>query len=454
MAGVVCAVLMAHAPVIVPGISDTMRGTIANSCQAMRAAAQSVVAQQPEAVVLISPHSPRHARAFGLWTDDPAHGSFAQFRAPHIKVRLPLDRSLTEAIAAQAKLHSLDTWNIQGQSLDHGALVPLWFLVEAGWNGPTVILSLNDPRAGELGRLGQAIAAAARALPRRIAIVASGDMSHRLTHDAPCGFDPEAHRFDEAFIRLIREGDYRKIEAMPQDLRDLAAEDAVDSTLIAAAACDWQSAGHQLLHYEGPLGVGYGVAVLYSEKSSPPETRPVSPKKAEGADLPALARQSVAATLRGRSETPAKPTTPYLSSAGGVFVTIRHKTGALRGCIGTIEATTPNLVAETWRNARLAALHDPRFPPITSDELDGLRFEVSVLHAPEPITSKADLDPARYGVIVSCKDGRRGLLLPGIPEIGSCEEQLSIAKEKGGIGPNERVTIERFQVDHFDEPDH
>ena len=64
-----------------------------------------------------------------------------------------------------------------GQPLDHGALVPLWFLAEAGWKGPTVIASLNYPGEGGCTSFGEAIGAAAKSLHRRIAFIASGEMA-------------------------------------------------------------------------------------------------------------------------------------------------------------------------------------------------------------------------------------------------------------------------------------
>jgi AMMECR1 domain-containing protein len=85
--------------------------------------------------------------------------------------------------------------------------------------------------------------------------------------------------------------------------------------------------------------------------------------------------------------------------------------------------------------------------------LAGLRFEVSVLHPPEDIASAAELDPGRYGVIVSTGDGRRGLLLPGIKEIQTVAQQLLIARKKAGIGPDEPIHLQRFLVDHFEEQD-
>ena len=452
-AAVVCAVLMPHAPILVPDVGGQRGQAAQASCQAMRQAAACLMGFRPQTLVLISPHSPRRPQAFGLWAGEHLHGSFAQFNAPRARVSLPNDTPLAHAIVAEAKIRHLATWMIHEPTLDHGALVPLWFLAEAGWAGPTIVLSLTYPEDGGLTELGQAIAAGAHASHRPIAIVASGDMSHRLTPDAPGGFHPHAHQFDETFIGLIRDGAYQQIGSIDPELREVAAEDAVDSTLVAAAAVDWRTTGHKVLNYEGPFGVGYGVAILFAEKSNPAHLRPASAHSAKGKGilLPALARQSVTAALRDASQLPPPAPGQYLGERRGVFVTLRERSGMLRGCAGTILPACANLVAETWRSARLAAFEDSRFPPVQADELPHLRFEVSVLHSMENISSADELDPARYGVIVSTGDGRRGLLLPGIADIRTSRQQLALARKKGWIEPDEPVMLQRFQVDHFEE---
>src|SRR5208283_773143 len=116
---------------------------------------------------------------------------------------------------------------------------------------------------------------------------------------------------DGAFIECLRAGDYRKLPDFDPELRELAAEDAVDSTLVAAAAVNWNAAGHEVLGYEGPFGVGYGVAILYQP---PPESAPavahetgaresdvIDPGKA----LSQIARRSIEAAFRGDTEEPA-----------------------------------------------------------------------------------------------------------------------------------------------------
>lgn len=139
-----------------------------------------------------------------------------------------------------------------------------------------------------------------------------------------------------------------------------------------------------------------------------------------------------------------------LSDPGAAFVTLR--TGeALRGCIGTLAATRPTLAEEIIANAVAAAMKDPRFPPVTAVELPSLTYEVDILSSLAPVVKDHDLDPAQYGVVVE-SEGRRGVLLPAIPEIVSTHQQLTIARTKAGIGAGEPVMLYRFTVRRFREP--
>jgi AmmeMemoRadiSam system protein A len=133
----------------------------------------------------------------------------------------------------------------------------------------------------------------------------------------------------------------------------------------------------------------------------------------------------------------------------GAFVTLHSRsTGELRGCIGTIEPTSPSLAEEVIDNAISAATRDPRFPPVQAEELNDLEIDVSVLHAPEPVGGVQELDPKVYGVIVQ-RGWRRGLLLPDIPGIDDAATQVRYARMKAGIGPEERIDLERFRVERY-----
>ncbi len=447
--GVRLAVLMPHAPVLIPALAGNRYSDVAATIAAMRQVARDVIHAQPDAVIVISPHGPRHKGSFGVWDGAQLQGDLGRFGAPDVAVSLPNDVALATTIAERAELAGTSAWFIGPHRLDHGAIVPLCFLVEAGWNGPVVVLSLATAGLAADFAVGEAIAAAANRLGRRVAVIASGDMSHCLSPMAPGGYDSRAARFDEGFIRHLRQGDVPGAVDADPALLSAAGEDVIDSTAVAGAAVHWSGTGHRVLSYEAPFGVGYGVAILYEA----PEGTQVDCARSAGDGIPAefallpeIARRSLAAAFAGSPEQPPEGT-GCLAEQKAVFVTLRMANGQLRGCMGTVEPNHPNVLAETWAMARAAAFDDRRFAPLSANELETLRIEVSILHPPEPVGSPGELDPARYGVIVRARNGRSGLILPGVAEASSVESQLALARRKGGIAPQEEVELERFEVD-------
>ena len=159
-----------------------------------------------------------------------------------------------------------------------------------------------------------------------------------------------------------------------------------------------------------------------------------------------LARQAIEAYVRNGSRLKPPGTLPAgMQQQAGAFVSL-HAHGALRGCIGTIEPSEPDLASEVIHNAIMAATQDPRFPPVTAAELADLEISVDVLTPPEPVSSIDELDPKVYGVIVQSGFGR-GLLLPDLEGVDTVECQVDIARRKAGIHPSERVQLYRFRVE-------
>lgn len=132
------------------------------------------------------------------------------------------------------------------------------------------------------------------------------------------------------------------------------------------------------------------------------------------------------------------------NSRAGAFVSI-HENGELRGCIGTILPTTKCIAAEIIQNAISSSTRDPRFKPITKEELPYLDISVDILDKPVPISSPEELDVKKYGVIVT-NTNRRGLLLPNLDGVDTVEDQIAIAKHKAGIMEWESVNLQRFEV--------
>jgi len=159
-----------------------------------------------------------------------------------------------------------------------------------------------------------------------------------------------------------------------------------------------------------------------------------------------LARETIEAFVTG-GNAPGNPQWlpgEMLERKAGVFVSIK-KHGKLRGCIGTISPTCGSIALEVMQNSISSCSEDPRFQPVTEEELGSLDISVDVLSDAEPVSSMEELDVKRYGVIVT-RGPRRGLLLPNLDGVDTVEEQLSIALQKAGIYDTADYEIERFEV--------
>ncbi len=160
-----------------------------------------------------------------------------------------------------------------------------------------------------------------------------------------------------------------------------------------------------------------------------------------------LAKKTVESFIRDGKTIPPPELTPEMKEKAGVFVSI-HKSGELRGCIGTFEPQRANVAEEVMANAVASATRDPRFSPVTADELDELEYSVDVLTRPEPVKGQEQLDHKRYGVIVEC-GWRKGLLLPDLEGVDSVDYQIEICRQKAGIMPDEPVRLYRFEVKRY-----
>jgi AmmeMemoRadiSam system protein A len=139
--------------------------------------------------------------------------------------------------------------------------------------------------------------------------------------------------------------------------------------------------------------------------------------------------------------------TPEMKGRAGAFVSLKIG-GLLRGCIGTFEPTRENVAQEIIANAISSATRDPRFPPVSPEELEDLEYSVDILSKPAPVTDMTDLDPQRYGVIVE-SGGRRGLLLPDLEGVDTVDKQIEICRAKAGILASEPVKLYLFEVKRY-----
>jgi MEMO1 family protein len=451
-----------HPPIMVPEVGRGAIAEVRKSIDGMANLTQRIIDRSVETIVLISPHAPLEPEAFIAYDGPQLFGDFAKFRAPTATAHAELDDELLNEITAAAAGENLIVMRIRGD-LDHGTAVPLYFLQHNGWSGKVVALGYSFLSNEAHLRFGKCITSAIAKVGRRVAFVASGDLSHRLKPDAPAGYNPNAHLFDQEVVEAIRSGAPDQIMNIDQDLRRAAGECGYRSMLVALGLIQDANKSTEVISYEAPFGVGYLVAQLMSEppaiaggpqsSSAIPTVEPSPPATAGGSDaIPALARQTIETFVNTSSVIDVPDDLPEeLNARAGCFVSIKTHDGQLRGCIGTIEPVTDMLAEEIIANAISAATSDPRFQPVRRDELPGLKYSVDVLSAPEVCTIE-DLDPSTYGVIVEDeKELYRGLLLPNLEGIKSATEQVEIASRKAGITPGTPVKISRFRADRYSE---
>ncbi|GAB6156367.1 AmmeMemoRadiSam system protein A [Desulfosporosinus burensis] len=416
--GLVYTVFVPHPPLLVPEVGKGEERKCQASLDAYYEIARRLAQAEVETVVLISPHAPLIKDGITLAVNDSVQGNFTQFGAGQVGLSFASDpRIITQFTENLSRVVPM-----RG-AMDHGAFVPLYFLQKSGWNGKVVLVGMPLERPEEYGaRMGKIL----EDLPGRYALVASGDLSHRLKEDGPYGFDSAGPEFDQ-FIFKALQGDAKKIADLPADLVEKAGECGYRSLRLGLAA---KEGAPEVLSYEGPFGVGYLVADLYH--SSP---------------LPQWARHCLKGYLQKNDLVTSD--LPDISSSEfavkrGCFVTLKHN-GQLRGCIGTTEPWQENLALEIQHNAIAAGTQDPRFRPVQIDELDSLNFTVDVLGELEKIAGPEELDPWRYGVVVRQR-GKSGLLLPHLEGVDTVSDQISIAKQKAGISVGDPVDLWRFEV--------
>lgn len=259
---IVFAGIAPHPPIMVPEVGGEAANQVSGSIEAMREFTERITASRADTVIMISPHAPLQPRAFVAYHEPVLRGDFANFRAPATTVQAPLDAGLLDALTRVAVEDGYPVVRVEDYPLDHGTAVPLYFLLRNGWRGSLVAIGYSFLPDQDHLRFGACIHRAVAATTRRVAIVASGDLSHRLKPGAPAGYYKEAYLFDEEVADSLRACLPERIVNIDPNLRRMAGECGYRSMLVALGATRNLPLDCEVLHYEAPFGVGYMVAQI------------------------------------------------------------------------------------------------------------------------------------------------------------------------------------------------
>jgi AmmeMemoRadiSam system protein A len=458
--GVLACYLMPHPPIIVDEVGGKEVVNVKSTVEAAKTVGKEIKQLKPDTIIVISPHGPIFQDAVCLY-DFPLKGDLSRFGAKKVSMEFESDNPLKTEIIKKAAVIGLNAVRssdaailqyVIKETLDWGVTVPLYFVTKYTKQFMLLPMAFGMMSYEDLYAFGVAIQKAVVSMGRKVVVIASGDLSHKLIKGAPAGYSPQGKIFDETLVEFLKNYDVEGIASIKPDIIEKAGECGLRSIWIMLGTLDGQDVKSDVLSYEGPFGVGYCVAKFHpGEHLGLNQVKKNPHKKAEEEineqdPFVRLARQTLEDYVKHGTVSQSSNDIPevMLSERAGVFVSIK-KRGQLRGCIGTIIPTKANIAEEIRQNAISAGCDDPRFPSVRTEELPELEYSVDVLTKPEPIESKSELDPKRYGIIVK-KGYKKGLLLPDLEGVDTVDEQISIALQKAGISPFDDYKIERFQV--------
>ncbi len=442
---VIEAYMVPHPPIAVPEVGRGEEEKIRPTLNAFRRIAERIAEIQPDTIIVTSPHATMYSDYFHISPGDGARGSLGSFNAPQVTFDVKYDTDLVRKITDAAERAGIPagTDGERDPRLDHGTMVPLYFINKKYTDYRLVRIGLSGYSLDVHKSLGRAIDSAADRTDKKIVIIASGDLSHCQKEDGPYGFKPEGPEYDRRLMDVMERCALSELTGFSEDFLDRSQECGHRSFVIMSGILYSHSVTSEVLSHEATFGVGYGLAIFrIDDKNDEAEQR----KDNDAMDAYVkLARDTIFSHVKGE-KLPDLSGLPeeMMHTRAGAFVSV-HEFGMLRGCIGTISATCDNVAEEIRENAVSAVSRDPRFSPVKESELEDLEINVDVLGEAEPVASPDELDVKRYGVIVS-NGMRRGLLLPDLDGVDTVEQQISIARQKAGIGPSEKIELQRFEV--------
>lgn len=463
MKGLVSAYISPHPPIIVENIGRGEEKKCIDTINGLMKIAEDIENKKPETIIVITPHGPLFSDAIAMSIGEELYGDFGNFGHSELKYHFKNDLEIVQSIYDMAKkegiqiaLMNKEMYEMYGleDTLDHGVLVPMHFVTKKYTDFKLVHITYGLLSPIELYKFGNIIEKIAKG-KRNISIIASGDLSHRLLDSGPYSYSPKGKEFDEKIISLFKNKDLAGVISFDLDLAKEAGECGLRSFMILAGALSQHDFYPHILSYEGPFGVGYMTAIFeimgesskdYIEEIKQKIDEKIKSKRANEDKYQRLARESLEYYIKNRKymDIPEYVDSEMLSLRMPVFVSIK-KFGELRGCIGSTSPIKRNIAEEIIYFAVEAGTKDPRFSPVTEEELPFLSYSVDVLYPPKKVKSIDELDPKKYGIIVE-SGFKKGLLLPDIEGVDTVRDQIRIALNKAGIDEHEKYEISKFEV--------
>lgn len=263
--------LLPHPPIIIDKIGRGEEKKATDTIEGVKRISRDIMRKEPSTIVVITPHGPVFRDAIAISSEEKLEGSFERFGFKNLNYRFENNLELVDKIQEKSSKEDIALIKIDKNSsfrynvdkgLDHGALVPLHFISKKYSNFKLLHITYGILKPEELYKFGQVIKSSLIDLDESAIIIASGDLSHKLSSEGPYEYSPYGKEFDKKIMDMIRDRKLKDIIDFDLELAEKAGECGLRSLMIMAGALDGYRLDTKVLSYEGPFGVGYGTAII------------------------------------------------------------------------------------------------------------------------------------------------------------------------------------------------
>lgn len=456
---IIASFIVPHPPLSIKEVGKGSENQIIKTINSYKNISKQISDIKPDTIIISSPHTKVYTDYFNVLSAPNLLGTMGNFGAPQVTFNEENDLELVEEIDKICKEENFKggITDKKYYELDHGTMVPLYFIKEYYKDFKIIVIGISGLSDYNHFRMGEIINEAVEKLGRKAVYIASGDLSHKLQEYGPYGYIEEGKIYEEQIVEISQKADFKRLFSIDPVICEKSAQCGHRSFIIMSGAINKKELKTTFYSHEDITGVGYEILSYYINGDNENNDYYKNYLKEEKNRLVnyynnvdnyvLLAKKTIEEYIIKNKKIDIPYNTPkeLLDNKAGVFVSI-HEFNELRGCIGTITPTKSNIAEEIIENAISASTKDYRFNKIDKEELPFLEINVDVLMPAEPVENINELDPKKYGIIVS-SGYKRGLLLPDLDTIDTVEEQIRIAKMKGNIKDDEEITIQKFTVE-------
>ncbi len=255
--------MVAHPPIAVPEIGRGEERKIKNTLDSFDKVASDIGEVKPDVIIISSPHAAMYRNFFHISPGGGAAGDFGQFNAGNVRIGAEYDEELARGILAEAKRRGFPAGMDAGagEELDHGTMVPLYFIRKRYQNFKLVRIGLSGLSLKKHWEFGKIIRGAVDASKKKCVFVASGDLSHCQKADGPYGFRPAGPEYDSRIMDVMGDGEFEKLVEFDEGFLDESMECGHRSFTIMGGAFEGMEAECRRLSHEAVFGVGYGFCI-------------------------------------------------------------------------------------------------------------------------------------------------------------------------------------------------